>query len=106
MRIGMEHAENKDLVQVRVDEVLGQLRPLRLDRGVVDSISAATLLDNHGLADETIDGAGDVDRRPIGEGRHETLDVARFLAEVDFLAQVAPDLLDNSRWLVMPQARD
>src|SRR5581483_6016971 len=103
--ITVEDAENEDLVQVCIDKILCELRALRPNGWVVDSPASASLLHDDRLANETIDDARDMDRGPISKGRSEALYVTRFVMEIDLLAQVAPDLLDDPQGLIMLQAR-
>ena len=105
VRIPMEDAEDKDLMQIRIDKVLSQTRTVRLNDGIIDMPAAASLLNDDGLADETVDSIRNVYRWRAGKGCDEALDVARLLSEVDFLFQIAPDLVDDARRLVVLKAR-
>ena len=103
--IAVECAKDENLMQVSIDEVIGEARPVGFDRRIVDSPSAAPLLHNDSLADETFNDVRDVNRGRICKGGYETLDIAGFLTEIDLLAQVAPDLVDDPQGLIMTQAR-
>ena len=105
VRVPVEDTEHEDLIEVSVDEILRQARAVGRDARIVDAPSAAALLDDDGLAGEIVDDLRDVDRGPIGKSGGKAPYVARLLAEIDLLPQVAPDLVDDAQRPVMPQSR-
>src|SRR6516225_7497245 len=103
--IAVECAKDESLIQVSIDEVIGEARPVGFDRRIVDSPSAAPLLHNDSLADETFNDVRDVNRGRICKGGYETLDIAGFLTEIASRVTALSARMSRSICVLMPARR-
>ena len=95
MRVAVEKSHGKELVEVKIDQDLGQARPLAPHLRIVDDTALAQFLYEGALAVEVVDNPRYVDCVQPAEGFDKAADVASLLPEVGLLPQVGPELLDE-----------
>jgi hypothetical protein len=91
----VEKSHGKELVEVKIDQDLGQARPLAPHLRIVDDTALAQFLYEGALAVEVVDDTRYVDCVQPAEGFDKAADVASLLPEVGLLPQVGPELLDE-----------
>ena len=98
--IAMKYANRKELFEIRVDECLCQLRPVRLQIGIVDLQPGAHLLNADPFGLHVFDRVRHEDRGRVRENSRETANVACLVAEIHFLAQVLQRLRDQAQRII------
>ena len=101
----MKGTKNEKLLQIEIDESLGE-RIAALDGlALIQRGAHAALLRNDGGVRHLVDDIGNVNRLRISESAGEQADVARFLPQIGFPFQIVRKLLRQCRRAVTSQRR-